>query len=325
MYKWPGHGLDDNVATQYLEGEYLKADEWDAFMHDGANFNLRTYLPRIYKAAEPLAGLPPLETIGGRPGSLSVFDDDTIQAAFRALGAAGRAEAEWREAIAGINREGMRLGLPLFSGGIAVGGAPLDNVGAALRGTKGTIMDMYKQPQRLLDYMESAVPQSIQGAVALADKTGHPVVFMPLHRGADGWMSEHQFLTFYWPYMQRVITGLIDEGLVPALFAEGAYETRLEIIKDLPKGKVIWHFDRTDMARAKQILDGHACIMGNVPASFLATASRSDVKSHCRGLIETAGAGGGFILAPGASADNARVENLSAMLEAAKEYGVYTR
>jgi uroporphyrinogen-III decarboxylase len=150
-------------------------------------------------------------------------------------------------------------------------------------------------------------------------------MFIPLHRGADGFMSEDQFLTFYWPYLKRNILGYVEEGFVPILFAEGGYNSRLEIIKELPKGKVIWHFDQTDMVRAKEILGDNACIMGNVPTSLLVTGTKEDVKSHCKKLIETAGLGGGYIMAPGATADEAKVENLNAMLEAAKEYGVYSR
>ena len=34
---------------------------------------------------------------------------------------------------------------------------------------------------------------------------------------------------------------------------------------DLPKGKTIWLFDQTDMARAKETIGQVACIQGNVP------------------------------------------------------------
>jgi hypothetical protein len=325
MYKWPGHGLTDDCSTQYLESEYLKADEWDVFMKDPSDFNLRTYLPRIYGAAEPLRKLPPLGSFGRMPGGLSAFADPEIQAAFKALGEAGKEETAWRKVISALDREGLESGLPYFYVGFVPGGAPMDNIGAGLRGTKGTVMDMFKQPEKVLEYMEKAVPESIQRAVVWADMTGIPVIFIPLHRGADGFMSEDQFLTFYWPYLRRVLIGEIEEGLVPLLFAEGGYNTRLEIIKDLPRGKVIWLFDQTDMTRATEVLGDCACLMGNIPTSLLVAGKPDEVKARCRKLIETAGKSGGYILAPGATADDSKVENIRAMLEAAKEYGVYRR
>ena len=201
----------------------------------------------------------------------------------------------------------------------------MDSIAAALRGTKGTIHDMFRQPEKLIKHMEDTVPKSIQGAIHMADITGIPVILMPLHRGADGFMSEGQFHELYWPYLKAVILGCVEEGVVPALFAEGGYNSRLEIISDLPRGKVIWYFDQTDMARAKEILGNTCCIMGNVPTSLLITGSTGEVDSYCRKLIKTAGKGGGYILSPGATADDSRVENLYAMYKAAKKYGVYKK
>ncbi len=325
MLKWPGNGLPDNCAAQYVEAEYMKADEWEAFFRDPSDFHFRTYLPRVYGAAEPFMKLPPLQTIGGIHGGLSAFADLEVQAAFEAFREAGREEANWRKVITEIEIKGMASGLPPFSRGVVGGGAPLDSIGASFRGTVGTIMDMFRQPEKVIEFMERTVPETIQRATAMADLTGVPITFFPLHRGADGFMSEKQFQTFYWPYLRRVILGCVEEGLVPVLFAEGGYNTRLEIIQDLPRGKVIWHFDQTDMKRAKEILGDKACLMGNIPTSLLITGRPDEVKMHCKKLIETAGKGGGYILAPGATADESKVENLKALLEAAKEYGVYRR
>jgi hypothetical protein len=74
---------------------------------------------------------------------------------------------------------------------------------------------------------------------------------MPLHKGADGFMSDKHFQTFYWPTLKKVIMGLINEGFVPLLFTEGGYNSRLEVISDLLKGKTVWWFENTDIARAK--------------------------------------------------------------------------
>ena len=64
------------------------------------------------------------------------------------------------------------------------------------------------------------------------------------------------------------------------------YNNRLETIKELPRGAVIWQFDQTDMAKAKEALGDIACIAGNVPTSLLVTGTPQDVKKYCRKLIE---------------------------------------
>ncbi len=34
LYKWPGHGVPSNTGYQHVEAEYMKADEYDAFIQD---------------------------------------------------------------------------------------------------------------------------------------------------------------------------------------------------------------------------------------------------------------------------------------------------
>lgn len=104
-------------------------------------------------------------------------------------------------------------------------------------------------------------------------------------------------------------------------FAEGNYMPRMEIIKDMPKGKVIWYFETMDMAKAKRVLGNRACIAGNLPASVLCTGTPQEVKEGFRRLIEICAPRGGYILTAGASMDNGDPENLRAMMEATKEYG----
>lgn len=104
--------------------------------------------------------------------------------------------------------------------------------------------------------------------------------------------------------------------------AEGRHNSRLEVIRDPPKGKTIWHFDFTDMVRAKEILGDVACIKGNVPVALLHTGTLSATIEYCKQLIAAVGKGC-FILSTGAVIDEANAENLRAMIKCAKEYGVY--
>jgi uroporphyrinogen-III decarboxylase len=193
-----------------------------------------------------------------------------------------------------------------------------------LRGTKGIMTDMYRRPEKILEAIKRITPMIIEDAVHAAKMALSPVVMMPLHKGTGGFMSQKQFETFYWPSLREVMLGLVNEGLVPMPFAEGDYMPRLQTIKDMPDGKIIWYFEAMDMATAKQTLGRNACIAGNLPVSVLCTGTPEEVKEACRRLIETCGPGGGYILTAGASVNEGNPENFRAMMEAAKEYGVYT-
>ena len=323
LYKWPGHGLSpDTLSYQAVEGEWMKADEYDALIKDPSNFWLRIYLPRIFGAFKAFTQIPPLgsfEEIAMM--NLVPFGLPEVQAGLRALLDAGRESLAWIGVVGEVSRQALEAGYPGIMGGFAK--APFDTLGDTLRGTQGIMMDMFQRPEKLHEAMARIAPLTIDNAIAAANAFGVPVTMIPLHKGADGFMSRQQYETFYWPSLRQVVMALIEEGITPVLFAEGSYNSRLDIIKDLPRGKAAWYFDQTDMAQAKKILGDVCCLMGNVPTSLLMTGKPAEVKDHCRRLIEVCGRGGGYVLAGGANIDAGNPDNLRAMMDAAKEYGQY--
>ena len=55
--RWPSHGLaDDTYAYQFVEGEYMKADEYDLFMKDPFDFQLRHLLPLVAVVHDDVGG-----------------------------------------------------------------------------------------------------------------------------------------------------------------------------------------------------------------------------------------------------------------------------
>jgi uroporphyrinogen-III decarboxylase len=212
-------------------------------------------------------------------------------------------------------------GFPGFFGGGTK--APFDMIGDTLRGTKGMIIDMYRQPKKVLRACEQVTPLLIKMGVSAAKMNGAPVVFIPLHKGADGFMNDEQFKKFYWPSLRDLIIGLIDEGCCPFPWAEGGYNTRLKYIGDVPKGKVVWGFDTTDMAKAKAALKDIACVSGNMPIAQLAVGNPAEIKATVKKLIEDCAPGGGYIMMSGAVIENLPPANIHAFIDATKEYGVY--
>ena len=201
--------------------------------------------------------------------------------------------------------------------------APFDLIGDNFRGTRGMMLDMYRRSDKLLAALERATQLTIRMATSRAAAGGSPIVFIPLHKGADGFMSLEQYKIFYWPFLRKLMMGIIDAGLIPYAYTEGTYTSRLEVIGDVPRGKVLYHFENVDMAKAKAILGDVACISGIVPLALLCTGTPDEVKDYCKNLIDVAGKGGGFIMDAAATIDEAKPENIKAMEDFTKEYGVY--
>ncbi len=323
LLKWPGHGLGLNVNSfQYVEGEYMKADEYDALLEDPSDFALRKLLARGVGSLKALENLTPFSHFLGMPMSLALpFSRPEIQKAFQALIDAGKITQKRQEKLMAFSEATLAEGFPALRGGLAV--APFDVIGDSLRGTQGVILDMYRQPQKLLAAIDMVTPKVIRQSIKSVNDMGGVMVMFPLHKGDDTFMSDKQFEKFYWPSLKKFADELIKEGIMVSMFAEGKYQRRLDFIHDFPKGWVHWLFDQTNMADAKRIVGRTCSISGNVPSSVMCTSTAKEVKEYCRKLIETCAPGGGYLLTGGCGATETNAANLRAMMEAALEYGVY--
>lgn len=324
LYKWPGHGLGDNVSFQAVEGEWMKADEYDHLIDDPSDYWMRGYLPRIFDVMKPFTALPAFNGIVEFPNVnlLANFGLPGVKEALSRLSDAGEELIRVRDTIGNYKYRIMtEMGYPMNSGGGAK--APFDVLADTMRASRGIIMDMYRNTGNIYRAMEKIIPLQIKGAVGAVNASGNPVVFMPLHKGADGFMSDEQFKNMYWPGLKEVITGLVNEGCIPFLFAEGAYESRLEYLKELPAGKTIWQFDQTDITKVKKVVGDVVCIAGNVPTSIMVTGTPDQVDEYCKRMIDVCGDGGGYILTTGAALDEGKADTTRALLESVEKYGVY--
>ena len=319
--QWPGHGTDPNATFQYLDEQYMSAAEYDDYLFDPTGYCLKTYLPRLAGAFEGLSNLPDVagfaewKVITG----LRAFANPRLQDTLRTLMAVGERMDKTLTRISGFVAEMAEEGYPSVIGGFCK--SPFDHIIDSLRGSKGGLLDMYRQKDKLAAAMDKAGQFLLRGVEENAKAAGNPYIFMPIHWGLDGFMSPAQFKTHFWPGLRKIILHLIDRDLIPCILWEGNCTSRLEIIGDIPAGKAIYWFEATDMKRAKQVLGDVACLRGNVPTSLLITGTPDDVDEYCRDLIVNVGKGGGFILDGAASIpDEARTENVLAMARSVVKY-----
>ncbi len=324
LYSWPGHGVAPEHCYQCNEDEYMTADEYDLFMMDPSFYFRNFYLPRVFGALGGFSMLAPYTSILEMYGvafNFIPFALPPVQATFQKLFEAGAEALKWAMATGAADGELTTLGFPSILGGFTK--APFDVLGDTLRGTKGIMLDIYRQPDKLLAAMDKLVPIMIAMGVGAAQQTGKPLIFIPLHKGADGFLSDAQFKKFYWPTLKQVMLGLIENGCIPFPALEGHWGSRLEVIQDIPHAKTAWMVDQSDMAKVKQTLGQNACLIGNVPSSLLKLGTVQEVKDYVKKIIDIAAPGGGFILSNGAFFDEANWDNVKAMVAAGREYGVY--
>ncbi len=324
LYKWPGNGVAEHLSYQFMEKEYMKADEFDKLIADPTDFWLRTWMPRTHGALAPFAEIPPiygsmeLPMLG--PWLISL-GTPPMQEALKALMEAGKQCFDWINALGEYLGKIMAAGFPFGAGGATK--APFDVLSDSFRGTTPLMMDLYRRPDKVLEAVERLVAPMIETGVSGAVANNNPIVFIPLHKGADGFMSDDQFKKFYWPTLKAVMFGLAEAGCVPACFVEGGYNQRLEYLAETEDIRCLYLFDRTDMTKAREILGGKVCIAGGFSITYILTGTPEQVETETKKLIDDAAGDKGYILSIGCAMDEAKHDTMKAFVKAGKEYGKY--
>jgi hypothetical protein len=323
LMRWPGHGVpEDGTFFQYVEGVYMKEDEYDELINNANDFYLRKILPRLAGTLEPLQYLGTFSPSFFVPaGFVAPFARPDVQNSFKELIKASEVFMEWATAIGETVQQIYAMGFPTWGSSLAI--TAYDMIADFLRGTQGIMVDMYRRPDKLLEAIDKFTPMTIEMGLGNTETDICPVIFIPLHKGADTWMSNEQFEKFYWPCLKKLMMSLYEEGLVPFPLAEATYNNRLEIIADVPRASTMWWFEDVDMKRAKKIVGRNTSIAGGVQTSILSAGTRKEVRQMVKRLVDDCGEGGGYLMSISASIEQAIPENLRVLMEATKEYGTY--
>ena len=182
--------------------------------------------------------------------------------------------------------------------------------------------DLYEVPDRVEAAMRASCDDLVANAVQVCKSNGKMTAFIVLERGSGFYYPREVFERFEWPFLQRYVDAFLSEGILPWLHFDTDWGMNLPYLKRLPAGRCVCDLDgMTDIFQAKEVLGGHMCISGDVPAALLTLGGPGDVEAYCRRLIDEVGDGGGFMLTTGCECPvNVKAENLRAMVETGRSY-----
>jgi hypothetical protein len=328
MTKWPGHGLGPDGSFQFAEQEFMKPEDYDAFLDDAADWAIRTYLPRAYSTLKGFSMLPPFQMLAFGHyylTNLAAFASPPVVEGLKAISKGIQATLEAGAGIMESVKSMAEIGFPfpvILTGALIE--APFDFMSDTLRGMRGIMLDMHRRPEKLLAAQEKVLRFEVEYAINLAKSSGSPYAFIPLHRGSDGFMSLPQFEKFYWPQLKSLMVQLVDNGITPWCFYEGVWDQRLQYLAELPKGKTGGLFQSSDIFKVKEVLGDTMFIMGGMPNSLLQGGTIEQVRERTKQVCEKVGKGGGFIMTTGVlELEGCNPELIKAWIDATKEFGVY--
>lgn len=334
----PNHRLGDHQPYQYIEKPWIEAKDYEELLKDPTGFLLRKVIPGQNSTLAAMNGFPQFSdfvSMFSGVGLMFFFLNKDVK----------KMTKNFKKALRGMigsllgTRKYLKVmkkrGNPV-AGSFVIAQAPFDMVSDTLRGMRGAMLDMFRNPEelkRLCDILVDPLLASMDNpsiAVGNPDENAITLSFIPLHRGADGFMSNDQFAEFYWPTLTKLMDGMIKRNLIPMPFFEGRYGDRLEFLAEFAKnhkGKAVYWFHDTDIIKVKEMMGDNVCIRGNVPASLLIGGPPSAVEEYVKKIIEGCMEGGGYLVDGGVSGipNEARHENVLAMTNAVHKYGMYRK
>ena len=319
----PNGTIDKNSIHQFIEFPILLDDEIDMFMEDRSNWLLTRGIGRTQGVFEPLKyfNVRNMNPYTGTMMFSQIFGNPEVRKMIETMWEVADMMAANGAACAKMNAAIEEAGFPVLARGIA--SVPFDTYSDFHRGTVAGLMDLHEYPDEVMAYCEEELECVLEMVRAQGQFLKGKYVFMALHKGMDGFMSDEHYKKYYWDHLQKIIECIIDNGMIPYIYTEGAYTSRLKHLAEVPEGKVIYHFETVDLKKAKEILGGTACITGGFNASYLDRKKPEEIKEEVKRILDICAPGGGYIFEPSCGLDYCKPENVEAMTEAVREFGKY--
>ena len=308
-YGIPGIGIPHTVGFNYIEPPedqaFMRADEYDALIDDPTGFLHNVWLPRVSTEVARI-GQPATY----RNNVALVKSSMAMLAYFYAFGpqiARLRNECGTASAIAGIFK------------------APFDIIADKLRGYVGLTMDMHTQPDKVLKACEALMPHLVHVGLTTADPAKQVPIGFWMHRGCVPFISPKQFASHYWPTLKPCIEEFWKTGHQTMFYAEGKWDVHLDDFATLPERSILYHVDQGDIFLAHKKLHHKFALSGGIQNVLLSYGTPQEVRDIAKKVIDGVAKEGGYIMDAGAiMQDDTSIENLRALTDFTREYGVYS-
>ncbi len=299
----PGRELPVNGEFQFtIKEPVMNPEEYDAFADNPLHFISDVIVPRVYKSLS-------------KPGS------EESNAALLSLGfQLGPALNN----VVTFTKKMKEVNCPPWY--MALAPNPLDFLGAFIRDFDKVLLDIHRYPKKVKSICEQLAP--VFAAVGKAtgelsyQLTGSRRVFCPVWY--NSFLSNKEYREFHWPYIKYIIEELIKADFTPLMSFQGEHDHLLDTILDLPEGKAIAWFDRTDVVKAKKVIGEHSCVAGGISPSLLIGGTADDVDANVKETMKEMKSARGYIYTlPFNAIGPAKIENIKAMTKAVHKYGEY--
>ncbi|KIR03748.1 Uroporphyrinogen-III decarboxylase [Lachnospiraceae bacterium TWA4] len=321
--KWPGpdFNLPVNTPYQYVDSTFLEEDEYDSYLKDPSAFLMKKVLAKRYHAFAGLEYLNIQSLCGQSIFSLAALAAPPIKSAIENLLKTADMVQENLNDMIDITKMIVEKGFIPYGGSTA--SAPFDEFADNIRGLVNTCCDLISDPESVDEAINRWADISIPAIINQAKLSHDQYVFMPLHCGTDTFMSADTYREHYWPTLKRMLEEVVAADLTPLVFCEGKYDSKLDIIKDVPKGKIVYFFEDVDLENACRTLEGVANVAGGMRTQTLMRGNIDEVVAETKKSLEIGKKYGNFIMSNTLALDKIDLDVMQAWQDTTFEYGRY--
>ena len=283
---------------QHPEREYMKADEYDAFIENPYDFFLEKISPRLN-------------------ASYAKSEVDRQFAFARTLLCQLDVGARTSKANKFIADKYGYYSPPPGSGAHQY--IPFDFLADHCRGFSKIPMDIRRQPDKVLAACDALMPFCLWSGQNPVD---HPngSNMIPTHMAA--YLRTKDLEKFYWPTFKQVVHKTAERGQAMTIFIENDWDRYVDFLEEMPMGTRMY-MEYGDPKKFKDKLGKKHVLAGFYPLTMFLTATKEQCIDKAKEILDIMAPGGNFYFLCDKSAltlNDINVENYVATMEYVREH-----
>ncbi|GAQ24166.1 uroporphyrinogen decarboxylase family protein [Tepidanaerobacter syntrophicus] len=255
---------------QHPEVSGFEADEYDEFIKNPFEFMVEKIIPRLN---------PGLDT---DPIARSVNFTRIVLAQMDQQEAFDKSNQKLVEKYGFFSPPPGTMGLQLV---------PFDFLADFCRGFTKIVVDIKRQPEKVLEAMEALMPYAIW-----AGRTPETSIFganMIMTHMAT-FLNTKDFEKFYWPTFYKLCHICAERGQAMSIFCEDDWTRYIDYLQELPQGTRL-AMEYGDPVKFKDKLGKKMVLSGFYPISLLKTGTKQQCIDKAKELIDILAPGGNYI------------------------------
>ncbi|MFZ7133139.1 MAG: hypothetical protein ACOWWR_12335 [Eubacteriales bacterium] len=206
---------------------------------------------------------------------------------------------------------------------------PFDVIFDGFRGIKGTLIDLRRRPNKVLDAINALGRIHLNEIEQLNDietSRGKALPFGLMGFKAGPYLGLERIKKYWWPLFIEMYMPYAEAGVKIFVKCEGLNNDCLDLFSEFPKDSIVLQLEEDNPFEVYKKLGDKVTLATGMTTSLLKYGTKEQCYEYIKKTFDTFAPGGGFMFMldrPLLSGGDANPDTLFSVYEFAKEYGKY--